>query len=70
MVVVVWYNSVANASDPFLQAHEKCHQDQMKEMGGADKFWHEYTTDQQFACEAELSCGAPKNHFACAGIGN
>lgn len=59
------YSNPNVAANPTMQAHEACHQQQMKDMGGADKFWKKYGEDPQFRCEAERACGADGEHFAC-----
>ena len=66
----ILYTDPITASDPALQRHEKCHVEQMKAMGGSDKFWKKYMDDPQFRREAEIMCGVdcendPDSHFAC-----
>lgn len=62
----IWYGSERMRSDPSVVEHETCHQDQMKEVGGADIFWKKYHNDPVFRCQAELECGGSEEHFACS----
>ena len=64
----IWYGNDSIRNDPDIVSHEKCHQEQMRDMGGSDVFWKRYIEDPMFRCEAELSCGAEENHFACSDV--
>ena len=65
----IWYGSERMRNDPRVVEHEACHQQQMKDIGGANIFWKKYLDeDNAFRCQSELACGETEEHFACQDI--